>query len=61
MEPPVWPPARPSPVGETAVERPVDPAMWLGRLRAAHPDWGFVYDPFASRWVALRHYPHMTQ
>lgn len=41
------------PAGLPAVQA-VDPNVWLSRLRADHPDWAFVYDPFAPRWVAVR-------
>jgi hypothetical protein len=30
-----------------------DPAPGLKRLRATFPDWGFLYDPFAFRWIAV--------
>src|SRR5262245_47820808 len=53
MEASPWPPTQPPDV-QTPAEQAVDPAVWLGQLRTAHPDWGFVYDPFASRWVAMR-------
>ncbi|WP_253883148.1 hypothetical protein [Actinomadura rupiterrae] len=38
---------------------PNDPALELlaacelARLRAAHPHWGIVYQPFARAWIAL--------
>ncbi|MCW2887277.1 MAG: hypothetical protein QOE54_5129 [Streptosporangiaceae bacterium] len=51
--PPSRPPARPPAVEEQAEQR-VDPTVWLARLRSSHPDWAFVYDPFALRWIAVR-------
>jgi hypothetical protein len=31
-----------------------DAASGLKLLRATFPDWGFLYDPFAFRWIAVR-------
>jgi hypothetical protein len=31
-----------------------DPADWLARLRRNVPNWGFLHDPRASVWVAVR-------
>lgn len=51
--PPAWPlPSRGT--NGSAAAQPVEPGDWLARLRSTHPDWAFVYDPFAPRWVAVR-------
>ncbi|WP_433174750.1 hypothetical protein [Actinoallomurus sp. CA-150999] len=29
-------------------------APWLARLRGEFPHWGFIHDPFAGVWIAVR-------
>jgi hypothetical protein len=31
-----------------------DVRIWLARLRAEFPRWGFLFDPWRSTWVAVR-------
>jgi hypothetical protein len=31
-----------------------DPVLWLARLRRDFPDWAFLFDPWASVWMAVR-------
>ncbi|MEV0401150.1 hypothetical protein [Actinoallomurus sp. NPDC050550] len=31
-----------------------DAAPWLARLRGEFPRWGFIHDPFADVWIAVR-------
>lgn len=31
-----------------------DPVLWLARLRRDFPDWAFLFDPWASTWMAVR-------
>jgi hypothetical protein len=32
----------------------IDPVLWLARLRRDFPDWAFLFDPWASVWVAVQ-------
>lgn len=41
-------------IGLTVEEVIPDPADWLARLRRDFPNWGFLHDPRASAWVAVR-------
>lgn len=36
-----------------------DPAVGLARLRAEFPGWGFLFDPWAAAWVAVRGRRHI--
>ncbi|GAB3965111.1 hypothetical protein GCM10029978_027120 [Actinoallomurus acanthiterrae] len=31
-----------------------DAGPWLARLRWEFPHWGFIHDPFAHVWIAVR-------
>ena len=31
-----------------------DPVVWLARLRRDFPDWAFLFDPWASVWLAVQ-------
>ncbi|MEV0403288.1 hypothetical protein [Actinoallomurus sp. NPDC050550] len=32
----------------------MDATMWLARLRAEFPRWGFLFDPWRWIWIAVR-------
>lgn len=55
------PSLRPQPgLSDTRVDQPLarpyeaDAAMWLARLRAEFPRWGFLFDPWRRSWIAVR-------
>lgn len=37
-----------------ALHRAVGPPPALQQLRVTFPQWAFLYNPFARRWVAVR-------
>lgn len=49
-----------SELSDTRVDQPlarsyeVDATMWLARLRAEFPRWGFLFDPWRWIWIAVR-------
>lgn len=43
-----------TPAAQADGHRAPDASVLLAKLRSEFPHWGIVYDPFGSRWWALR-------
>ncbi|GAA4632289.1 hypothetical protein GCM10023196_065090 [Actinoallomurus vinaceus] len=53
------PPAAETRIDQECLVRRADPhgtdaTPWLARLRREFPRWGFIHDPFARVWIAVR-------